>query len=66
MIVDIYQTWVINFQEKGIYKQYNDFQVRLLLSIVINKVVKDMTEKRETDNWKTNNDNYFQLNKKMI
>ena len=22
-----------------------------------------MTEKRETDNWKTNNDNYFQLNK---
>jgi len=28
--------------------------------------VKDMTEKRETDNWKTNNDNYFQLNKKMI
>ncbi|WKD05540.1 hypothetical protein QQG27_09345 [Staphylococcus aureus] len=23
-----------------------------------------MTEKRETDNWKTNNDNYFQLNKK--
>lgn len=29
-------------------------------------VVKDMTEKRETDNWKTNNDNYFQLNKKMI
>lgn len=40
--------------------------MRLLLSIVINKVVKDMTEKRETDNWKTNNDNYFQLNKKMI
>ncbi|EJE56186.1 hypothetical protein S091751_1644 [Staphylococcus aureus subsp. aureus 091751] len=28
--------------------------------------MKDMTEKRETDNWKTNNDNYFQLNKKMI
>lgn len=22
-----------------------------------------MTEKRETDNWKTNNDNYFQLKK---
>ncbi len=24
-----------------------------------------MTEKREIDNWKTNNDNYFQLNKKI-
>ncbi len=66
MTVDIYQTWVINFQKKGIYKQYNDFQVSYLLSIVINKVVKDMAKKRETDNWKANNDNYFQLNKKMI
>ncbi|WP_262355010.1 hypothetical protein [Staphylococcus aureus] len=37
-----------------------------LLSIVINKVVKDMAKKRETDNWKANNDNHFQLNKKMI
>ncbi|WP_265327608.1 hypothetical protein [Staphylococcus aureus] len=37
-----------------------------LLSIFINKVVKDMAKKRETDNWKANNDNYFQLNKKMI
>lgn len=59
MTVDIYQTWVINFQKKGIYKQYNDFQVSYLLSIVINKVVKDMAKKRETDNWKANNDNYF-------
>ncbi|EWC65406.1 hypothetical protein W893_10705 [Staphylococcus aureus subsp. aureus ST 1413] len=28
--------------------------------------MKEMAKKRETDNWKANNDNYFQLNKKMI